>query len=100
LGGTHVVADSTRLPFATESFESVASELPFEGQSETLLLPALCEMQRVIKKKGRMAVMCASKHADILRIEGASMNLRLYLDSPINRKGVDVVALAWEKCLE
>jgi len=57
----------------------------------------LREMYRVLKVGGRTAILCAAGQADGLRREADSLELKWYLDSPINRKGLDVVVLAGQK---
>jgi hypothetical protein len=42
-------------------------------------------------------MLCAAWQAEMLRDEARVLGLRVYLDTPINRKGTDVVVLAWEK---
>ena len=97
LGACHVVADARELPFATASVDAIASEPPYDRQADSIVIPALREIQRVLKEGGRLALLCAARQADDLRRDSASLGLVPYLDSHINRKGVDVVALAWQK---
>ena len=44
-----------------------------------------------------MALRCAAWQAAPLRDLGATLGLHTFLDAPINRKGTDVVVLAWDK---
>jgi ubiquinone/menaquinone biosynthesis C-methylase UbiE len=62
-----------------------------------MLGTALKEMYRVLQGGGRLAMLCAAWQADILRDQAGALGLRSYLDSLINRKGTDVVVLAWVK---
>ncbi len=62
-----------------------------------MVIEALSEMYRVLKTGGRLAILCAAGQADGLRREADSLELKWYLDSPINRKGLDVVVLAGNK---
>ena len=45
----------------------------------------------------RAALLCASAQADPLRREAAALGLQPFLDTPIDRKGLGVVVLAWQK---
>ncbi len=97
LSAVHQVADARRLPFANEAFDAIATELPFHEEANLIVIEALHEMHRVLKEHGRLALMCGASQVDALRREAATLALEPYLDSPINRKGLDVVVLAWEK---
>jgi SAM-dependent methyltransferase len=97
LGACHVVADARELPFAPASVDAIATEPPYDQLADGIVVAALREMHRVLKEGGRLALLCAARQADDLRREGAALGLAPYLDSPINRKGMDVVALAWQK---
>jgi hypothetical protein len=97
LGALHVVADARYMPFATASISAIATEPPYEKPAGEIVFGALREMHRVLNGGGRIAILCASWQRQGLRIEGAALNLRLCLDTPIDRKGLDVALLAWEK---
>jgi ubiquinone/menaquinone biosynthesis C-methylase UbiE len=58
---------------------------------------ALVEMCRVLKRGGRLALLCASWQREMLGHAGASLGLEPFLDAPVNRKGTDCTVLAWQK---
>ena len=95
MGARHCVADARRLPFATATFDAIATEPPYDRQAESTVLEALHEMRRVLKTSGRLALLCAGWQAAGLRQEATRLGFAPYLDSPIDRKGLDVVVLAW-----
>jgi SAM-dependent methyltransferase len=97
LGAQHHVADARRLPFAAEVFDAIATEPPYDEQAMPILIEALHEMYRVLKTGGRLALLCAASQAEELRREAGGLGLKSYLDSVIDRKGLEVVVLAWEK---
>lgn len=97
LGAAHCVADVRSLPLTTGSVEAIATEPPYDQQTREMLIPAFQELHRVLKEGGRLAVLCAAWQADTFRRLGVDLGLTPYLDSPIDRKGVAVVALAWQK---
>jgi len=97
LGAQHSVADARHLPWATGTFDAIATEPPYHEEAKPMVIEALREMYRVLKTGGRLAILCVPGQAGDLRLEGMSIGLRWYLDSPINRKGLDVVVLAGNK---
>jgi 16S rRNA G966 N2-methylase RsmD len=97
LGATHHVADARQLPFAEETFDAIATEPPYHEEAQRLVCAALREMARALKPGGRIAMLCAAAQADVLRQEAGTLRLQAYLDTPINRKGLGVAALAWRK---
>src|SRR2546430_2835934 len=97
LGAKHYVADASCLPFATEMFDAIATEPPYHEQAKRMVIGALHEMYRVLKVGGRLAILCAASQVDDLRQEATCLGLKSYLDAPINRKGLDGAALAWQK---
>jgi SAM-dependent methyltransferase len=97
LGALHCVADASALPFASATFDAIATEPPYHEQAQETVLGSLREMHRVLKAGGRLALLCALSQADALRREAAASGFESYLDTPINRKGLDVVAFAWQK---
>jgi len=97
LGAQHAVADARRLPWAAETFDAIATEPPYHEEAKPMVIKALREMYRVLKTGGRLAILCVPGQAGDLRLEGMSIGLGWYVDSPINRKGLDVVVLAGQK---
>jgi SAM-dependent methyltransferase len=97
IGAFHHVADARYLPFQAETMDAIATEPPYSKQTEDLVTDALVEMHRVLKTGGRIAMMCADWQAERLRQTADSLDLENMLDLPIDRKGVDCVALAWQK---
>ena len=97
LGAKHSVADASCLPFADGMFDAIATEPPYHEQAKSTVIGALHEMERVLKEGGRLAILCAATQVDDLRQEAICLGLKSYLDAPINRKGLDVAVLAWQK---
>ena len=97
MGAFHHVADARHLPFRAETVDAIATEPPYDMQTGDLVSDALVEMHRVLKPGGRIAMMCADWQVERLRQMANSLGLENMLDLPIDRKGVDCVALAWQK---
>lgn len=97
LSTAHLVGDARALPFPSGSIDAIATEPPYDRQAAEMLPLAFHEMHRVLKEGGRLAVFCAAWQAEALRQEAVTLGLVPFLDSPINRKGVGVAVLAWQK---
>jgi len=99
LSAAHTVANAASLPFTSATFDAIATELPFHESTETIIVQGLREMYRVLKEGGRLALMCAEWQSRVLVRQAQVLDLVLYLDAPINRKGLNVSVLAWRKGL-
>jgi hypothetical protein len=97
LGAGHLVADARRLPLAPGSVDAVATEPPYDPTVGPLAAEALAEAARLLRPGGATAWLCAAWQADGLRDAGAALGLAAALDTPVDRKGTPVVALAWRK---
>jgi len=97
LGATHYVGDASKLPFAAQSIDAVATEPPYDENVLPMLNLALGEMNRVLKLGGRVAMLCSAKQRADLCAQSARLGLEQYLDQPINRKGLDTALCAWRK---
>jgi len=64
------------------------------------VVQALQEMNRVLKDGGRLAILCSIIQAEALLLEAKMLGLILYLNSPVNRKGLDLYAIAWRKQID
>jgi tRNA (guanine10-N2)-dimethyltransferase len=97
LGADQVVADARSLPLVDGSIDAGATEPPYDRSTGTLLARALAELARVVRGDGRISVLCAEWQAAQARAAAGELGLRSYLDTPIERKGTHVVALAWRR---
>jgi hypothetical protein len=97
MGAEHHVCDARALPLASESVDAIATEPPYADETAGILPASLDEMHRVLKPGGRLTMLCAAWQAQSLRDRASALGLRAYLDAVVNRKGLDVVVLAWEK---
>ena len=97
LGAGHLIADARRLPLRPGSVDAVATEPPYDPTVGPLAAEALAEVARLLRPGGATAWLCAAWQADGLRAAAAGLGLRAALDTPVDRKGTPVVALAWRK---
>ena len=97
LGAGHLVADARRLPLRPGSVDAVATEPPYDPTVGPLAAEVLAEVARLLRPGGATAWLCAAWQAPGLRAAAATLGLRAALDTPVDRKGTPVVALAWRK---
>jgi Methyltransferase domain len=97
LGAAHLVADARALPLRGGSLDAVATEPPYDRSVGPLADQALAETCRLLRPGGATAWLCAAWQAPGLRATAAALGLRPVLDCPVDRKGVQVVALAWRR---
>ena len=97
LGGAHLVADARALPLRAGCLDAVATEPPYDRGVGRLADRALAETHRLLRPGGAAAFLCAAWQAAGLRAAAAALGLRVALDCPVDRKGLEVVALAWRR---
>jgi hypothetical protein len=95
LAALHLVADVRRLPLRAGAVGAVVTEPPYDRGAGALLLEALPGLARVLRPGGRMALLVTPDQATLARRAAAAAGLLPGLDSPVDRKGLDVVALTW-----
>jgi hypothetical protein len=97
LGAGHLVADARRLPLRPGSVDAVATEPPYDPSVGPLAAEALAEVARLLRPGGATAWLCAAWQAQGLRAAAGALGLAAALDTPVDRKGTPVAALAWRK---
>ncbi len=90
------------MPFASASFDAIATEPPYDDDPANPLAfsavaATLGGMVRVLRAGGRLAILCAGWQAALLHEAASAHHLALLLESPINRKGLDVYVFVWQK---
>ncbi len=96
-GARHCVADARRLPFGAGTIAAIATEPPYDRAAEGAVLGALADLARVLAAGGRLAILCAAWQAAGLRRAALDLGLAPSLDAPLDRKGTEVVVLAWQR---
>jgi hypothetical protein len=97
LAADHVVADARRLPMRAGSVDAVATEPPYDPTVGPLADEVLAEVARLLRPGGATAWLCAAWQAPGLRAAADGLGLAVTLDTPVDRKGTPVAALAWRK---
>jgi hypothetical protein len=95
--GPHLVADARALPLRSGSLDAAATEPPYDPEVGPLADQALAELHRLLRPAGAAAVLCAAWQAAGLRAAAAGLGWEVVLDCPVDRKGLEVVALAWRR---
>jgi SAM-dependent methyltransferase len=93
----HLVADARALPLRPGSLDAAVTEPPYDRAVGPLAGQALAELHRLLRPGGAVAVLCAAWQAPWLRATAAGLGWRVVLDCPVDRKGLEVVALAWRR---
>jgi SAM-dependent methyltransferase len=93
----HLRADAAVLPIRAAALHALAGEPPYNPNTLPMLQAALAEFQRVLQPGARLALLAAAWQAEPLLANAQTLQLRLFLAAPINRKGTPVSVLAWEK---
>jgi SAM-dependent methyltransferase len=97
LANAHHVGDARSLPLADASADAISTEPPYHLSARDTVIQALDEMHRILAPGGALAMLCAADQADALCCRALQLGFVLFLNAPIDRKGTDVVVLAWEK---
>lgn len=95
LGANHLVADARRLPFAAATFDAIATEPPYEPEARDTVAESLRAAATVLRRGGRIAVLCAEGHRDELERTAVRAGLALMHKQAIDRKGSDCALLVW-----
>jgi tRNA G10 N-methylase Trm11 len=96
-GALHCVANASRMPFQGESCDAIGTEPPYDPAALEVVIASIHEMHRVLKKGGRMAVLCAGGQAAEIHRCVSELDFAITLASAVDRKGTPVAVLAMQK---
>ncbi|HET6387447.1 MAG TPA: methyltransferase domain-containing protein [Armatimonadota bacterium] len=97
LGAVHLVADARSIPYPSGTVDAIATEPPFDETAADAVMAALSEMARLLKVSGNLAMLAAEAQAGLLRDTARSLTLEPWLDTPLNRKGMNCRVFAWRR---
>lgn len=96
-GSKHYTADSCDICFEKEFFDAVVTEVPFSSKSTNDILKSIKNLHNSINKNGSFVMMCSKEQALFLEEYVSNLGYYQYVSEEINRKGIDVVIMAWFK---
>lgn len=96
-GSLHLVADARHLPVATGTVAAIATEPPYDPSIGTLAADCLAELARVMQPGGQLAMLCAGWQATAVQNAALVAGLTPDLNTPVDRKGVDVVVFVFRR---
>ncbi|MFC1452377.1 TRM11 family SAM-dependent methyltransferase [Verrucomicrobiota bacterium] len=97
LGSDHRIGDARQLPFPDEFFDAIATEPPYDETHGDVVVEAVPELSRLLKRSGRMSMLCAEWQTEEASRRAERLCLRSLLCSQIDRKGLGCMVIAWEK---
>ncbi len=92
-GSAHHTGTADAMPFDRESFDAIATELPYAENRPQIIGRWTQEMLRVLRPEARCAIMCSIPQRDL--IAGAAHRGAATVDvsEEVDRRGVDVAVL-------
>ena len=97
LAHEHLVADARTLALADMSVQAIATEPPYDADATDVVAEAIGELHRVLEPGGKLSLLAAAHQAQRLRRAAAGVGFAAVLDTPDDRKGLDVVAFCWRR---
>ena len=91
IGSKHKVTDTKELTNDTSSIDAIATELPFSPKVKTLIYKWMMEMTRVLKPKGKLAIMCTYSQSVIIKRVMKNMELNFSIETKRGSKKVQVM---------
>jgi hypothetical protein len=97
LADEHRVADAQALPWPSGSVDAIATEPPYHPSAHSAVEASIGEIARVLRTRGRAALMVAAAQREALARVAAAIGMRETLNVSVDRKGTHVAVLAWER---
>lgn len=99
-GAKHYVGDASQIQFPGKKFDSIVTEVPFSPNSTETILEAIDNLNPYLKENGNIIMMSSADQAEKINHHLHSLGMHGYVYHPIDRKGIDVVIMAWTKSVE
>ncbi|MEJ6951549.1 TRM11 family SAM-dependent methyltransferase [Natronospora cellulosivora (SeqCode)] len=98
-GSKHFTANSSELIFADDFFDSIVTEVPFSNKATGDIIKTIKNLKNSINKNGSLVMMSSFEQSSIIADYINELGFYQYVSQRINRKGNDVVIMAWFKSL-
>ncbi|MGG4340421.1 TRM11 family SAM-dependent methyltransferase [Paenibacillus lautus] len=99
-GSKHYVANSSVIEFEKELFDSIVTEVPFSPNATGEVIKSIGNLSSSLKECGNLVLMCSAEQSEKIEQFVNDLGFYRYVFERINRKGTDVVIMAWFKSFE
>lgn len=96
-GSEHRVGDASQIQFPGKKFDAIVTEVPFSPNSTEAILEAMDNLNPFLKDDGNIVMMSGADQAEKIDHHLHNIGMHGYVYHPIDRKGTDVVIMAWTK---
>lgn len=99
-GSKHFVGDARQMQFGKTAFDSIVTEVPFSPSATDIVIEAIEHLSKYLKERGKIVLMSSAEQSQEIDQFVRGLGLHRYVFQPVNRKGTDVVIMAWSKSSE
>lgn len=99
-GSKHTVGDARHIQFAGHTFDAIITEVPFASSATDVVIQAIENLKMFLKADGDIVMMSSVEQSVPIDQFVRSIGFHNYVYEQINRKGTDVVIMAWSKSFE
>ncbi len=96
-GAKHFVGDASTISLDFSNIDAVVTEVPFCDEATSTVVESLKNINKYLSENANYSIMCAESQCREI-IEGlSSLDLILFYQTKINRKGTDICILCYTK---
>lgn len=97
ISDVHYISDVKLLDLEDKKIDRIITEVPFSNNANKDILVGIEKLVENLTEFGRLVVMCKSTQNEMLNKKLIELGMIKYFESNINRKGTDVVIIAYSK---